>query len=146
MVFKRSRLKTLGALVGAAVASGCLLGLDTEPGLGLLHSVVAEGEALPESTRAAGGNAAVTVSGQIVGKLPCDELYGEVDVDDGELRVRITLNAERQFCAGIAPTTFSYVANILNVESGDRPIVVEYRYVGVDGASGVRLDTLVVVG
>ncbi|MDX1396412.1 MAG: hypothetical protein R3195_18670 [Gemmatimonadota bacterium] len=145
-MLKRSALQTLGGLIGAAAVSGCLLGLDTEPGLGLLHSVVAEGEALPESTLAAGGTSAVTVSGQIVGKLPCDEVYGEVDVDGDELRVRITVNAERQFCAGIAPTTFSYVANILNVKSGDRPIVVEYRYVGVDGANGVRLDTLVAVG
>ncbi|MFV1987029.1 MAG: hypothetical protein ACC682_07095 [Gemmatimonadota bacterium] len=130
----------------AIFSAGCLLNLDTGPGFGILQSVVAMGEALPESSRAAGGTAAATVSGQIVGKLPCDEVNGEVEEDGDELRVIITLRADRQVCSGLAPTTFSYIANLLNVEAGDRTIIVEHRYVGVDGVDGVRLDTIIVVG
>jgi hypothetical protein len=147
-VFGRRKTFPLAAIALAAVHTGCLLnfGLDTGPGFGLIQSVVATGEALPEVARAAGGTAAATVSGQIVGKLPCDEVNGEVKVNGDELRVIITLRADRQVCSGIAPTTFSYIANLLNIGAGNRPIVVEHRYVGVDGIDGVRLDTIIVVG
>ena len=129
-----------------ATFGGCLLDLDTGPGFGILQSVVATGEALPESVLASGGTAAATVSGQIVGKLPCDEVLGDVKENGNALRVVITLRADRQVCNGVAPTTFSYIANLLNLDPGERPITVEHRYIGVDGVEGVRLDTAVVVG
>jgi len=133
-------------VVGMTVLTGCLLDLDTGPGFGLLQSVVATAQALPEEVRASGGTATATVSGQIVGKLPCDEVLGEVKEDGSALRVTITLRADRQVCNGIAPTTFSFIANLLNLDPGERPLRVEYRYVGLDGNNGVRLDTAVVVG
>jgi len=137
---------TMAPVAVAILSTGCLLNLDTGPGFGILQSVVATGEALPEITAAAGGTAAATVSGRIVGKLPCDEVSGEVEEEGDALRVIITLRADRQVCSGVAPTTFSYIANLLNVESGSRSIIVEHRYMGVDGVDGVRLDTIVVVG
>lgn len=138
--------KLLLVPLASVLLSGCLLDLDSGPGFGLLQSVVATGEARPDYARAAGGTAAATVSGQIVGKLPCDEVAGDVKESGGTLEVTITLRADRQFCNGVAPTTFSYVANLLNVAAGNRQIVVEHRYEGVDGNDGVRLDTVVVVG
>lgn len=139
------RFIRIGAFLGVVLTTGCL-GLETGPGFGLLQSLVATGEALPEVTRAAGGTAAATVSGQIVGKLPCDEVNGEVQENGKNLRIIITLRADRQFCNGQAPTTWSYIANIVNLDPGDRGIIVEYRFRGVDGNEGVRLDTVVVVG
>lgn len=134
------------AVAAAAIFGGCLLDLSSSPGFGLLQSVVATGEARPESVLAAGGSAAATVSGQIVGKLPCDEVGGEVRESGNVLHVTITVRADRQVCNGVAPTTFSYIANLLNLEAGERPIRVEHRYVGVEGNAGLRLDTTVVVG
>jgi len=125
--------------------AGCI-GLDTDPGLGMLQSVVAQGEALPEYARAAGGTATATVSGQIVGKLPCDELNAELKGSSRELRIVITLRADRNACNGIQPTTWSYIANLYNVPSGSHDLVVEHRYRGIDGAEGVVLDTVIVVG
>jgi hypothetical protein len=145
-VFGTRNKLVLGALGGVVAFSGCLLNLDSGPGFSILQSVVATGEALPETTRAAGGTAAATVSGRIVGKLPCDEVAGDVSEKSGTLYVTVTLRADRQVCNGVAPTTFSYIANLLNVPAGEQRIVVEHRYEGVDGVNGVRLDSVVVVG
>ena len=140
------RIRLAAAVIGTTISlSGCLLGLDTGVGFGINQSVVAIGEALPEEASAVGGVSQATVSGRIVGKLPCDEVRGEADEQGNRIRVIITLRADRNFCSGAAPTTFTFVANLLNVDPGDRQIVVEYRYVGVDGDAGVRLDTVVVV-
>ena len=143
----RTSTTRLAFAVGAiALFSGCLIDLEPGIGFGVLQSIVATGEALPETVQAAGGTAAASVSGQIVGKLPCDEVLGSVEENGNRVTVTITLRADRQVCNGVAPTTFSYVANLLNVDAGNRRLVVEYDYVGVDGAEGVRLDTTVVVG
>lgn len=133
-------------VAGMAVFTGCLLDLDMSPGFGILQSIVATGEAQPENVLAAGGTATATVSGKIVGQLPCDEVLGEVKQSGDVLRVTITLRADRQVCNGIAPTTFSYIGNLLNVSAGNRQIIVEHKYVGAEGNDGVRLDTVVVVG
>lgn len=129
----------------AASVSGCLLGLGSGVGFSINQTVLGSGEALPETVVAAGGGARVTVSGTIVGLRHCDELGGEVKESGQRLDVTITVRADRQFCQGETPTTFQYVANLLNVGAGDRQVVVSHRYVGVDGVEGTRLDTVVIV-
>ncbi len=141
-MLSKSSHRSLWALAGLLVFSGCL-GLDTGPGFGILQSVVATGEALPELTNAAGGTASLTVSGRIVGKLPCDEIRGALKEDGGALRLTITVVADRQFCNGSEPTTWSFIANILNLDPGSQRVVVRYRFQGTDGVPGVRLDTVV---
>lgn len=141
----RSFSAPLVYLAGLALFAGCI-GLDTDPAMQLLQSVVAEGEALDEFARAAGGNAAATVSGQIVGKLPCDEVRGDLSDSGNNTRLVITLRADRNACNGVQPTTWSYIANILNLPAGSREFIVEHRYRGIDGAEGIVLDTLIVVG
>jgi len=138
------RIIRFGAFLGVVLTAGCL-GLDTGPGFSLIQSLVATGEARPEVARAAGGRAAATVSGQIVGKLPCDEVGGALKDEGSTLRVIITVRADRQSCNGLAPTTWAYVANILNLHAGNRGIIVEHRFRGVDGNPGVRLDTVIVI-
>ena len=139
------RIIRFGAFLGVVLTTGCL-GLDTGPGFNLIQSIVATGEARPEVARAAGGPSTATVSGQIVGKLPCDEVDGELKEKGSTIRVIITVRADRQACNGLAPTTWSYVANILNLSAGSRGIIVEHRFRGVDGTPGVRLDTVIVIG
>lgn len=134
-----------GVIAVSTSLSGCLLNLGDGVGFSIIQSVAGTGEALEESVFAAGGGARVTVSGTIVGKLPCDEVRGEVKESGQRLNVTITLRADRQFCNGLTPTSFRYVANLLNVGAGDRQIVVDHRYVGADGTEGTRLDTVVVV-
>ena len=142
--FTSTRITAFFGLL-AFLVTGCL-GLDLDPAVGLLQSVVAEGEALPENIRAAGGNNSMTVSGQIVGRLRCDTIDGKVKQSGDEVRVTITVISGRQGCNSTQPTTLSYIANILNIKRGLRSVVVRYRYEGVDGVSGVRLDTLVTIG
>lgn len=137
--------KALAAGFIPLLVTGCL-GLDTGPTFSLLQSVVSEGEALSEFSRAAGGTAAMTVSGQIVGKLPCDEIRGEIEEVDGDIRFTVTMVSDRQFCNGRSPTTFSWIANILNLDAGSKGVRVRYRYQGTDGIPGVVLDTVVSVG
>lgn len=141
----KTPLRPLAAGLIPLLASGCL-GLDTGPTFSLLQSVVSEGEALPEFSRAAGGTAALTVSGQIVGKLPCDEVRGEIKDNGGDIEFTVTMISDRQFCNGRTPTTFSWIANVLNLDSGQQPVRVRYRYQGTDGIPGVVLDTVVAVG
>lgn len=139
------RIIRFGAFTGVVLTTSCL-GLDTGPGFSLVQSIVATGEARPEVARAAGGLSTATVSGQIVGKLPCDEVNGELNQEGSTIRVIITVRADRQVCNGRAPTTWSYLANILNLDRGNQGIIVEHRFRGVDGTPGVRLDTVVVIG
>lgn len=127
------------------LATGCL-GLEPGPTVSILQSVLIEGEARPEFAQATGRSAGLTVSGQIVGKLPCDEVRAELEEDDDELEVTIRVVADRQFCNGLAPTTWSYVVNILNLPPGQTGVLVRYAFQGTDGVPGVRLDTAVVVG
>jgi len=141
----RRSIPLLIPAVSLSIVAGCI-GLDTDPGLGLLQSIVAEGQALPEYARAAGGTATATVSGQIVGKLPCDEVAGDLKASGHGLRLIITLRADRNACNGIQPTTWSYLANVLNVNPGSWDLIVEHHYRGIDGAEGVVLDTVIVVG
>lgn len=129
----------------AILVTGCF-GLGLDPAVAVLQSVVAEGQALPEITRAAGGTRSLTVSGLIVGKLRCDSVEGRVKQSGGELKVTIAVISGHQGCNSTQPTTLSYIANILNVDAGLSSVVVRYRYEGVDGVAGVRLDTLVTIG
>ncbi len=138
------RVIVLVLLLGA-LGSGCL-GLDLSPSVGgVLQSVIVEGEALPETSVAVGGNAAMRVTGLIVGVLKCDSVTGEVREKNGNLRVTITVTTGRRGCNSRRPTTLSYAANILNIEPGLKGIVVEHRYEGFDSVAGVRLDTLVTI-
>ncbi|MGH7539503.1 MAG: hypothetical protein ACRELC_00730 [Gemmatimonadota bacterium] len=131
-------------LVVPALLGGCF-GLDTGPALQLQKSVAAVNEALPTTASAAGGTARVTVSGRIVGKLPCDLLDGDVQESSTEIRLILKLVADQNHCAGRPPTTWSYVANILELEAGTRTLIVEHRFQGVDGQAGIVLDTVLVV-
>ena len=144
MRFTSTRITALFGLL-AILVTGCL-GLGIGPAVAVLQSVVAEGEALPEFTRAAGGTSSMTVSGQIVGRLRCDTIEGQVKETSDHVRVTITVISGRQGCNSTQPTTLSYIANVLNLDPGLTSVVVRYRYEGVDGVSGVRLDTLVTVG
>jgi hypothetical protein len=126
------------------VALGSCLSLDTGPGLHISQTVAAAGEALATTSNARGGNGAVVVSGRIVGKLPCDVVGGDLEESGGDLRLTIRLEADRG-CNGVPPTTWTYLANIVNVEPGSRGVRVEHRFVGIDGEEGVMLDTLVQV-
>lgn len=132
-------------LVGLTLLSGACLGLDTEPAFGLLQSVVIEGQALEEFSRASGGTSALTVSGQLVGRLPCDVVRGSLKRKGTRFEITVTLDADSQGCNGLTPTTWSYVMNILNVDAGPQQIVVEHRFEGVAGQAGVVLDTVVTV-
>jgi len=127
------------------VALNSCLSLDTGPGLHISQSVAASGEALATMSNAIGGNRAVVVTGRIVGKLPCDVVGGDLkEVGGGDLRLMIKLEADRG-CNGIPPTTWTYLANIVNVEAGTRAVRVEHSFVGIEGETGVVLDTVVQV-
>jgi len=133
------------ALASVFLLPGCL-GLDVAPGFQLRQSIVAEGMALPESVQVFSRNGTIGIAGQIVGKLPCDMLGGEVKESGKDLRIIITLDAERNYCNGIAPTTFSFVASVVAIDPGSHNVVVEYHYKGTNGQNGVVADQLVSVG
>jgi hypothetical protein len=135
----------LGVACVACVALNSCLSLDTGPGLNISQSVAASGEALATTSNAIGGNRAVVVTGRIVGKLPCDVVGGDLkEVGGGDLRLMIKLEADRG-CNGVPPTTWTYLANIVNVEAGTHAIRVEHSFVGIEGDAGVVLDTVVQV-
>lgn len=145
----RSRLLTplhLLAIALCCVPLGACLGLDTGPGLTFDQDIVAEGEALADFVRAQGNTAAIAISGQIVGRLPCDQIGIDIDESGSAVDVTITVDGNRNACNGIAPTTWAYVANIVNLDAGQKNLRVDYRFRGVEGSvAGVRLDTTVTV-
>ncbi len=125
--------------------TGCL-SLDTGPGLSIRSSVTAAGEARLEQATATGISNSVVVSGRIVGRLPCDNVGGRISESGDELRLIVVLESGVNSCNGIPPTTFSYVASIVNVAQGSLSVVVEHRFRGTDGVNRVVLDTVVDVG
>ncbi len=131
--------------VAVLLLSGCL-SLDTGPGLQMRQSIAAEGEALPESARASGGSGTATVSGTIVGRLPCDRLDGSIRESGSTIRVTIKVRADVGACNGIAPTSWNYIANILGLDGGTRDMVVEHQFVGRDPSPKVVLDTVITIG
>lgn len=133
-----SRAWTLPALV---LIASCF-SLDTDVALQIQQTVAATGEALPTLASASAGRRSVAISGRIVGRLPCDVIEGDIEESGTRLRITVTVVADRNHCPGRPPTTWSYVANVLAVESGQHAVVVEHRYQGVDGPAGVVLDTL----
>lgn len=144
----RTRLLTplhLLAIALCCVPLGACLGLDTGPGLTFDQDIVAEGEALADFVRAQGNTAAIAISGRIVGKLPCDQLAVDVEERGSTIDFTVTLDADRNACNGIAPTTWAYVANVVNLDPGEKNVQVLYRFRGTDGVAGVRLDTTVTV-
>ena len=122
------------------------LGLGVDPAVSVSKSVVAEGEALPEFSRVSVGYNTARVSGQIVGRLRCDTLNGKVKQRRDNIEIVITLVSGYQGCPGRVPTTLSYMANVFNLKPGPTSVVVKHRFEGLDGVSGVRLDTLITVG
>ncbi len=124
------------------LCTGCL-SLDTGPGVAIDSSVVATGEALLEQATATASSTSVVVSGRIVGRLPCDNIDGRISESGDELRLIVVLESGVNACNGIPPTTFSYVANIVNVERGSLSVVVEHRFKGTDGVNRVVLNTIV---
>lgn len=127
----------------AAVVLAACLGLDTDPGFQIQQSVVATGRALPQTASAQGHSGTAAITGRIVGRLPCDNITGDVRSEGSNLRIVLVMVSGVNGCNGAIPTTFSYVANVLGVESGPRGIIVEHRFEGVDGPAGVVLDTVV---
>lgn len=140
----RSPLRLLPPLpiLTLALLAACL-GLDTDPGFQIQQSVVATGRALPQMASAQGYTGTAAVTGRIVGRLPCDNITGDVRTEGSNLRVVLVMVSGVNGCNGIVPTTFSYVANVLGVEPGPRGIIVEHRFEGVEGQAGVVLDTVV---
>lgn len=134
-------LLSLPVLAVAALAA--CFGLDTDLGFQIQQSVVATGRALPQTASAQGRSGTAAITGRIVGNLPCDDISGEVRSEGSDLRVILVMVSGVNGCNGAIPTTFSYVANVLGVESGPRGIIVEHRFEGVDGQAGVVLDTVV---
>lgn len=132
------------AILGLAAVAGCL-GLDTGPGFQIFQSVVASGEALPQSATARGNAGSATVSGVIVGQLPCDTISGDVEESGDDLFLTIVMISGEQGCHGVTPTTFSYAANVLGLDPGARGIIVEHQFRGTDGQTAVVLDTVVTV-
>ena len=122
------------------------LGLGVDPAVSIMKSVVVEGEALPEFSRVSVGYNTARVSGQIVGRLRCDTLNGKVKQRRDNIEIVITLVSGYQGCPGRVPTTLSYMANVFNLKPGPTSVVVKHRFEGLDGVSGVRLDTLITVG
>jgi len=78
-----------------------------------------------------------------VGRLPCDDITGDVRSEGSSLRIILVMVSGVNGCNGQVPTTFSYIANVLGVAPGPRGIIVEHRFEGVDGPAGVVLDTVV---
>ena len=122
------------------------LGLGVDPAVSVTKSVVVEGEALPEFSRVSVGYNTARVSGQIVGRLRCDTLDGEVKQPADNIEIIIPEVSGSQGCPGRVPTTLSYMANVFNLKPGPTSVVVKHRFEGLDGVSGVRLDTLITVG
>lgn len=122
------------------------LGLGVSPAISVVKSVVVEGEALPEFSRVSVGYNTARVSGQIVGRLRCDTLDGEVKQREDHIEIVINLTSGQQGCPGRVPTTLSYMANVFNLRPGPTGVVVKHRFEGTDGVSGIRLDTLITVG
>jgi len=138
------RLALTLPFLGLAALAACL-GLDTDPGFQLQQSVVATGRALPQMASAQGHSGTAAVTGQIVGRLPCDDITGDVREEGAGLRVILVMVSGVNGCNGTIPTTFSYVANIFGVQPGQRGIIVEHRFEGTNGQAGVVLDTVVTV-
>lgn len=134
----------LASACALATLTGCF-SLDTGPALQIRKSVASSSQALPTIVAATGGTGTVAISGRIVGRLPCDVLDGDVRDSGGNLRVTILLVADQNSCPGSPPITWSYVANVLNLDPGARTLRVEHRFQGVEGQAGVVLDTLVEV-
>lgn len=144
MPFPRRSRRLLPPLAALAIVTGCL-GLDTGPGFQILQSVVATGRALPQQASAQGNTGSASISGRIVGRLPCDNITGDVHKEGDALRITVVMVSGVNGCNGVIPTTFSYVANVLGVDPGARKIIVEHRFEGTDGQAGVVLDTIVTV-
>ena len=136
-------VSTLSVIALGAVAC---LGLGVDPAVSVMKSVVVEGEALPEFSRVSVGYNTASVSGQIVGRLRCDTLDGEVTQREDNIEIIITVVSGYQGCPGRVPTTLSYMANVFNLKPGPTSVVVKHRFEGIDGVSGIRLDTLITVG
>ncbi len=131
--------------LGSAFLAAACFGLGPGPGLISEQAVVREGEALPEFSVAQGLGGTILVTGQIVGRLRCDGIVGELKERGDDLELTVTLIADQSACPGAVPTTWSYVFNIISVKPGPHGITVDYKFQGFDGVAGVRLDTLVTV-
>ena len=128
-----------GLLLSACFGLGTGLQLTTD------QAVVVEGEALPEFSVARGVGAGIVINGQIVGRLRCDGIRGELKENGEDVDVTITLIADQSACPGAVPTTWAYVFNIFGVDSGQHGVRVSYKFQGFEGVAGLRLDTLVTV-
>lgn len=111
------------------VALAACLGLDTGPGLQLRWEVAEAG--LEQTASASAGRASVFVRGQIPALLPCDPLKGEIEQKSSTLRVTIQVLEEVNFCAG-GPATLRYVANVINLRSGTKKVIVEHQFENID--------------
>lgn len=140
------RTLTRGLALGSLMwLAGCLnLGLEPSVG-GVVSSVIVTGEALEEFAEVQPGSGSIFVTGQIVGRLRCDTVEGTVREDGDAFVVTITMISGRQGCNSLSPTTFSYAANLFNIDPGPTRVLVDYEYRGVNGQAGRRLETNVTV-
>ena len=63
-------------------------------------------------------------------ELPCDPLDGNVEENGSRLTVTITAQLNRQICQAPRPTTFQYLASVVNVDPGRRTVRVRHRRSG----------------
>lgn len=87
-----------------------------------------------------GGSRSAQVSGKIAGRLPCDNLYSDLDANKTRLSLTITLETGVNQCPGVPPTSFTYIANLLNVDPGSYTVRIVHAFEGIDRASEVVLD------
>lgn len=121
----------------AAAALAACLGLDPSPGVNLQWDVVESGVA--QSVSAVGGRASVVVRGHIPTSLPCNPLAADVRQSGSTVRLTVTLIEGRNFCVG-KPSLFHYVANVVNLKSGSRTLIVEHRFENVDRPPEIVLE------
>lgn len=137
-------LLAAGSLAAASLAACSVFDLAPGPGLNLDWDVVGAGELAPD-VEAAASRASIVVSGRIPASLPCAPLKGDLEDSGSNLRLIVTVIEEQNFCVGSA-STFRYVANLFNLEAGDRTLIVEHRFQNTDRPAEIVFEGTLSVG
>lgn len=132
----------LPPLLAAVLLVACL-GLDPDLGVSLDWDVVAEGE-LEQSADARGGRGSIIVLGQIPTSLPCNPLAADIRRSGATVHLTVKVIEEQNFCLG-NPSTYRYVANLLNVKRGSHTLVVEHRFENADRPAQIVFEGSVTV-
>ncbi len=122
------------------------LGLGVSPVVSsVTQTVAAEGTALPEFARVVGMVGSLSVTGQIVGRLECDEVRGTLEEKGDNLNIAMVVVSGRQACNSLTPTTLLYVASVYGLDPGPTEVAVWHGYMGVSGTPGERAKVVVTV-